>query len=98
MGQLRLVVLCLFLSSCAFIDPISIGTFVADGIVQSQTGKGIVDSAVSKVAGQDCKLFRIVNGEKACKDDQSVDRELLEKMLEMECDSWRFEDDKPVCL
>lgn len=98
MGQLRLVVLCLFLSSCAFIDPISIGTFVADGIVQSQTGKGIVDSAVSKVAGQDCKLFRIVNGKKMCKKSENVDRELLEKMMEMDCNKWRFEGDKPVCL
>ena len=98
MGQLRLIVLCLFLSSCAFIDPFTIGTFVVDGVVHSQTGKGAVDTAVSKIAGQDCELFRIIDGKRICKSNGKLDRVLLEEMLEMKCNKWRFVDDKPVCL
>jgi hypothetical protein len=86
------------LTSCAFVDPLAIGSFIADGVMSARTGKGIVDTAVSKVAGKDCKLFRVTVGEDVCITDKEIDNQLIEKMLNMPCDAWRFEDDNPVCL
>jgi len=46
----------------------TLGYFFADGITEAQTGKGIVDNAVSGVMNKDCKVKNIFkNEEKLCK-------------------------------
>jgi len=65
------------LPGCASITAVdligTVGTWVADGLVEAQTGKGIADKVVSDIIGKDCKLKNVFSqNEEVCK-------ELLEK-------------------
>ncbi len=68
----------LLLTSCAIIDPLSLASVVIDGIVQVKTGKSVVDNVVSTIAESDCRVFRVINKEKICKDDELDEKELDE--------------------
>ena len=51
----------------------TIGSWVADSIVEAETGKGIADKVVSDIAGKDCTLKNVF------KENEKVCKELLEK-------------------
>jgi hypothetical protein len=70
-----LLLLLLALSGCTGMEVlITMGSWVADGIVEAETGKGIADKVVSDIAGKDCELKNVFNeNEKVCKD--SVEKE-----------------------
>ena len=72
-----MVMLVALLPGCASITAVdligTVGTWVADGLVEAQTGKGIADKVVSDIIGKDCKLKNVFSqNEEVCK-------ELLEK-------------------
>ena len=56
----------------------SLASVVIDGIVQVKTGKSVVDNVVSTIAESDCRVFRVINKEKICKDDELDEKELDE--------------------
>ncbi len=68
----------LLLTSCAIIDPLGLASVLVDGIVQAKTGKSVVDNVVSTIAESDCRVFRVINKEKICKDDELDEKELDE--------------------
>jgi len=65
--------LALSVVGCTFtpIDIItSTGIWVLDATVEGQTGKGVVDNAVSGVVGKDCKLKNVFSKDEVCKDNE----------------------------
>lgn len=60
---------CGLLSGCALPLPISVATWVLDGVVFVSTDKSITGHALSSVMEQDCKLLRGLQGEDICIDD-----------------------------
>jgi len=75
MKHILMVLLVTTLPACAGVPSamISIGTWVGDGLVQAQTGKGIVDGVVSDITGKDCKLADVF------KSNTDVCKEILDK-------------------
>lgn len=52
----------------------SAGYWILDATVEGQTGKGVVDNAVSGVVGKDCKLKNVFSkDEEVCKDKEEED-------------------------
>jgi hypothetical protein len=45
---------------------------VSSVVTYETTGKGLADHAVSTVANQDCKIARVVKGDKICQPESSV--------------------------
>lgn len=70
MSKALLLLLLLALSGCTGMDVlITMGSWVADGIVEAETGKGIADNVVSDIAGKDCELKKVFKeGEQVCKE------------------------------
>jgi hypothetical protein len=68
----------LLLTSCTIIDPLGLASVLVDGVVQAKTGKSVVDNVVSTIAESDCRVFRVINKEKICKDDELDDNKLDE--------------------
>ena len=99
MEQLKyIIVACLFLNSCAFVDPASlanIGLIIVDSAVSDATGKSVSDHAVSTITGQDCKISRFIKNKKICY--KTEQEKLLDQMHDMPCDHWHFKDGEPVC-
>ena len=99
MEQLKyIIVACLFLNSCGFVDPaslVNLGLIVVDSAVSDATGKSMSDHAVSTITGQDCRISRIIKGKKICY--KTEEEKLLDQMDDMECDHWYFRDNEPVC-
>ena len=45
----------------------TLGYFFVDGVTEAQTGKGVIDNAVSTVVGKDCKVKNVFKSkEKLC--------------------------------
>lgn len=64
-------------TGCASVTAIdligTVGTWVVDGLVEAQTGKGIADKVASDITGKDCKLTNVF------KENEEVCKELLKK-------------------
>jgi len=73
MEKVILLVLVLVLPGCASITAAEVlttlGSWVADGVVQAETGKNITDKVVSDITGKDCELKKVFKeGEQVCKE------------------------------
>jgi len=73
MKHILAALLALSVVGCTFtpIDLVtSAGIWILDSTVEGQTGKGVVDNAVSGVVGKDCKLKNVFNKDEVCKDNE----------------------------
>ena len=73
MGKALILLLVLALPGCASITAAELlataGSWVADGVVQAETGKNITDKVVSDITGKDCELKKVFKeGEQVCKE------------------------------
>lgn len=69
--------------------------WVADGFSYLATDKSIVDNGISAASGQDCALYRVVMGRKACQNHDGDDLGLDETLaFKADAPSWA---DAPVC-
>jgi len=60
-----------FLTSCAFIPwQLSVALNGADLISATQTNKTISEHALSAATGEDCQWYRLLDGEKACMNEE----------------------------
>ena len=70
MRPLALLAVCatavLPLGGCILPPVISIASFVGDGVSMATNGKTMSDNAISTLAGEDCRLFRLLKGEWIC--------------------------------
>tara|TARA_Y100000034_G_C6820709_1_gene369597 strand:+ start:252 stop:545 length:294 start_codon:yes stop_codon:yes gene_type:complete len=71
----------ILLSGCSVLSALS----TVDVISTITTGKATVDNVVSEVQGQDCAVHRAFKGNPVCK------KSLLDRMLSMNCNSWKFD-------
>lgn len=55
------------LSACSA-NPTTPMSYVVDGIMMLDSGKGMTDHAVSSITGRDCALFRVLRGDPICRD------------------------------
>lgn len=55
------------LSACSA-NPTTPMSYVVDGIMMLDSGKGMTDHAVSTLTGRDCALFRVMRGDPICRD------------------------------
>jgi hypothetical protein len=62
---------------CALPPAATIASYALDGVSFFSTGKSVSDHAVSAVAEKDCALWRVVKGEKICRDYKDGERGLM---------------------
>jgi hypothetical protein len=60
------VLLPLFLAGCGLPPAIVAASYVADGLLLVTTGKSSTDHALSFATGEDCAMWRVVEGEAIC--------------------------------
>lgn len=63
-----LMLLGLGLAGCVLPPAVTVASYAADGILAASTGKTVTDHFVSMAEKRDCTLFRMVRGERVCKD------------------------------
>jgi len=75
MRPLRIVVLIGLVSGlggCVLPPALTIASWVADGVSVASTGKSISDHAISLLAHEDCRLWRLLQGKSICQADTTV--------------------------
>src|SRR5689334_10047571 len=75
MRPLRIVVLIGLVSGvagCVLPPALSIASLVADGISVAGSGKTVTDHAISLLAHEDCRLWRLLQGKSICQADTTV--------------------------
>jgi hypothetical protein len=64
---MRLAILfVLLLNGCALPPSLSLATYLADGAVYLVTGKGSGDHGLSALTGEDCRMWRVIDGQAIC--------------------------------
>ena len=62
----------LSLGGCALPPVLSVASFLGDGVSLMSSGKSMSDNAISTLAGEDCRLFRVLKGEWICHPESKV--------------------------
>ncbi len=88
-------IICFSVSGCAgsaltLVDAIFTTFGGADFITRTATDKGIVDHGLEEVTGKNCKVSNLIKNKKVCED------KLMKQMEELNCDTFRFDDDGNV--
>lgn len=77
-ASIAIVAICFSLGGCAAPLIVQLASTVGSSISYSKTGKGPIDHVISHIAEQDCKLFRILDGETICVPYEEDEEELAE--------------------
>ena len=67
----------LVLGGCIFPASVQIASFIADGISLVTTDKTLGDHGLSAVTNRDCAVWRAVNGEDICRDEEPGDSPVM---------------------
>ena len=78
-ASIAIVAICFSLGGCAAPLIVQLASTVGSSISYSKTGKGPIDHVISHIAEQDCKLFRILDGETICVPYKEDEEELAEE-------------------
>jgi hypothetical protein len=69
-------------AGCVLPPPATIASYALDGVSFFSTGKSVSDHAISAVAEKDCALWRVVKGERICREYRDGERGLLAAFAE----------------
>ena len=88
-------IICFSVAGCAagafpIVDAILTTLSGADFVTRTTTDKGIVDHGLDEVTGKNCKVSNLIKDKEICED------KLIKQMEELDCDTFRFNEDGEV--
>jgi len=77
----------LVLTGCGLPWYITAGKTAVDAVLWTQTGKTSTDHIASDISGKDCQMFRLLDGDKICMNEE----EYLDFLIAKECEIYTFD-------